>query len=121
MSFQKNVEYTLVEQACDTVPGFRQAYSKFVEHAAIHQKSKSLVINYSRNIAQLALHFTTVPHQVSSDEINAYLYRISVQVNFDADACPCCLSGRMHTIRFFAANAPPPGENVSLTRQHVAS
>jgi site-specific recombinase XerD len=78
MSFQKNVEYTLVEQACDTVPGFRQAYSKFVEHAAIHQKSKSLVINYSRNIAQLALHFTTVPHQVSSDEINAYLYRISV-------------------------------------------
>lgn len=42
-------------------------------------------------------------------------------MNFDADACPCCLSGRMHTIRFFAANAPPPGENVSLTRQHVAS
>lgn len=77
MSFKKNDYYTLVQQACDAVPGFRQAYSKFVEHAAIHQKSKSLVINYSRNIAQLALHFATVPHQVSTDEINSYLYRIS--------------------------------------------
>jgi integrase/recombinase XerD len=78
MSFKKNDYYTLVQQACDGVPGFRQAYSMFVEHAAIHQKSKSLVINYSRNIAQLALHFGTVPHLVSTDEINSYLYRISV-------------------------------------------
>lgn len=78
MSFKKNDYYTLVQQANDAVPGFRQAYSKFVEHAAIHQKSKSLVINYSRNIAQLALHFATVPHQVSTGEINSYLYRISV-------------------------------------------
>lgn len=78
MSFEKNDYYTLVQQANDAVPGFRQAYSKFVEHAAIHQKSKSLVINYSRNIAQLALHFATVPHQVSTGEINSYLYRISV-------------------------------------------
>jgi len=38
----------------------------------------------------------------------------------DADACPCCLSGRMHTIRFFAAHAPPDGKNVSLTPQHAA-
>lgn len=78
MSFNKNDYYTLVNQACDVVPGFRQALTKFVEHAAFHQKSKSLVTNYSRNIAQLALHFATVPHQVSTDEINSYLYRISV-------------------------------------------
>lgn len=78
MSFKKNDYYTLVQQASDAVPGFQQAYHKFVEHAAIHQKSKSLVTNYSRNIAQLALHFAAVPHQVSTDEINSYLYRISV-------------------------------------------
>ena len=78
MSFKKSDYTTLVQQASDGVPGFRQAHHKFVEHAAIHQKSKSLVTNYSRNIAQLALHFAAVPHQVSTDEINSYLYRISV-------------------------------------------
>lgn len=41
-------------------------------------------------------------------------------MNFDVDACPCCLSGRMHTIRFFAAHAPPSGRNSSPTLQHVA-
>lgn len=78
MSFKKSDYCTLVQQASDGVVGFRQAYSKFVEHAAIHQKSKSLLTNYSRNNAQLALHFGTVPHLVSTEEINSYLYRISV-------------------------------------------
>lgn len=78
MSFKKNDSSTLVQQACEVVPGFRQAYNKFVEHATIHQKSESLATNYGRNLAQLALHFGTVPHQVSIDEINSYLYRISV-------------------------------------------
>jgi hypothetical protein len=41
-------------------------------------------------------------------------------MGFDADACPCCLTGRMHTIRFFAANAPPNDANISLTLQQVA-
>ena len=54
------------------MPGFQ------VEHAAIHQKSTSLATNYGRNLAQLALHFGIVPHQVTIDEINTYLYRISV-------------------------------------------
>ncbi len=47
MSFKKNDYCTLVQQASDVVPGFRQAHNKFVEHAAIHQKSKSLVTNPS--------------------------------------------------------------------------
>ena len=50
MSFKKSDYYTLVKQAGDVVPGFRQVYNKFVEHAVINQKSKSLVTNYSRNV-----------------------------------------------------------------------
>ena len=67
MSFKKSDYYTLVKQACDSVPGFQPAWQQFVEHAAIHQKSKSLVTNYSRNIAQLALHFGLVPHRITID------------------------------------------------------
>jgi len=78
MSFKKSDYNTLVKQASDVVPGFRQAHNKFVEHAAIHQKSKSLITNYSRCLAQVALHFGIPPHKVTTDEINSYLYRISV-------------------------------------------
>jgi hypothetical protein len=38
-------------------------------------------------------------------------------MGFDADACPCRLTGRMHTIRYFAAHAPPA---ISLSPQQVA-
>jgi site-specific recombinase XerD len=78
MSFKKNDYYTVVQQAGDSVPGFRQAYHQFIERATIAQNSKSTVINYSRCVAQVALHFGMVPHKVTSDEINSYLYRLCV-------------------------------------------
>jgi hypothetical protein len=34
--------------------------------------------NYGRNLAHLALHFGRVPHQIEVEEINAYLYRLTV-------------------------------------------
>jgi predicted Zn-ribbon and HTH transcriptional regulator len=37
-------------------------------------------------------------------------------MGFDVDACPCCITGRMHTIRYFAANAPPKSEKISPTK-----
>jgi len=44
----------------------------------IGQNSKSLIVNYSRSLAYIALHFSRVPHQVSVEEINAYLYSMMV-------------------------------------------
>lgn len=81
MSFKKKNYYTIVEQAKDHVSGFRDAYSKFIERVSIDQNSKSLITNYSRNLAALALHFDRLPHLVSIDEINSYLYRMSVHEN----------------------------------------
>ena len=78
MSFKKKDYYTFVEQAKDSVPGFSDAFSKFVERVTIDQNSKSLITNYSRSLASVALHFGKVPHAISIDEINSYLYRISV-------------------------------------------
>ena len=77
MSFKKSDYYTLASKASDIVPGFQAAWQKFVEHATIHQKSKSLATNYGRNIAQVALHFGKVPHLISIGEIRTYLYHIS--------------------------------------------
>ncbi len=77
MTFKKKDYYTIVQQAQDVVPGFRDAYAKFIERVMIDQNSTSLITNYGRNLAHLAFHFSRVPHLVSADEINSYLYQLS--------------------------------------------
>ena len=42
------------------------------------KNSKSLIDNYSRRLAYIALHFNKPPHLISVNEINAYLYRMMV-------------------------------------------
>lgn len=69
---------TVVLQAKKGVPGFAIAYAKFIEKATIDQSSKSLIVNYSRSLAYIALHFNRNPHLISVEEINSYLYRMMV-------------------------------------------
>jgi len=72
---------TVLSQAKNGVPGFANAYAKFIEKVTIGQNSKSLVVNYSRSLAYISLHFSRLPHLVSVDEINAYLYSMMVHQN----------------------------------------
>ena len=78
MTFKKESYYTIVAQAKDLVPGFRSCFSRFEERVVLDRLSDSLIRNYGRNIAHLALHFGRLPHELSIEEINAYLYRKSV-------------------------------------------
>lgn len=78
MSFKKNDFYTIVQQACDTVPEFKIHYHQFIEKATLAQNSESLIANYSRCIAQIAIEFNRTPHYISAEEINTYLYRLCV-------------------------------------------
>lgn len=78
MSFKKKDFYTVVQQACDTVPEFKIHYHQFIEKATLAQNSESLIENYSRCIAQVALEFNRTPHYISAEELNTYLYRLCV-------------------------------------------
>jgi len=79
MSIKEKKQYnTVLSQAKKGVPGFENSYAKFIEKVTIGQNSKSLIVNYSRSLAYLSLHFNRVPHEISVDEINAYLYRMMV-------------------------------------------
>jgi site-specific recombinase XerD len=72
---------TIVAQAKKGVPGFAIAYAKFIEKVTINQSSKSLIVNYSRSLAYVSLHFSRCPHEVSVEELNSYLYRMMVHEN----------------------------------------
>ena len=63
MSFAKTGYNTIVSQAKKNVVGFAAAYTKFIERVTIDQNSKSMITNYSRSIAAIALHFNRVPHE----------------------------------------------------------
>ena len=78
MSFKNKTYNTIVSQAKNNVVGFSVSYSKFIQRVTIDQSSKSMITNYSRSIAAIALHFNKVPHEVSVEEINSYLYRMTV-------------------------------------------
>jgi integrase/recombinase XerD len=81
MTFKKENYTTTLTQAKTIVPCFREAFSRFEERLVLDQCSKSMLSNYGRNLAHLALHFGRVPHEVSVEEINAYLYRLTVHDN----------------------------------------
>jgi integrase/recombinase XerD len=101
MSFKKENYNTLLNQAKSNVVGFREAYSKFIERVTIDQCSASLISNYSRSISTIALHFNRVPHEISVDEINSYLYRLTVHEKLSISYFKQAVYGLRHWFRVF--------------------
>ena len=101
MTFKKENCYTIINQAKDLVPGFRDAFSLFEERVVLDRLSKSLSNNYGRNVAHLALHFGRVPHEVSVEEVNSYLYRKTVHDNLSESYFKQTVFGMRFWLRLF--------------------
>lgn len=104
MTFKKENYTTTLQKAKQFVPGFSMAYSVFEERAVLDQCSKSMISNYSRNLAHLALHFGRVPHEVSVDEINSYLYRLTVHEKLSISFFKQTVFGLRYWFRLFGMN-----------------
>ena len=92
---------TLLQQAKTNVPGFGMAYAKFIERVTIDQNSKSMISNYSRSLASIALHFNRPPQELSVEEINSYLYRMTVHEKQSASYFKHAVYGLRHWFRLF--------------------
>jgi integrase/recombinase XerD len=101
MSLYPKSYTTIVAQAKINVPGFSTAYSRFLERVTIDQCSKSMITNYSRSIAAIALHFNRVPHEVGVEEINSYLYRMTVHEKQSISYFKQAVFGLRHWFRLF--------------------
>ena len=60
-----------------------------------------MIINYSRSIAAIALHFNRVPHEISVEEINSYLYRMTVHEKQSISYFKQAVYGLRHWLRLF--------------------
>lgn len=99
-TFSKNYT-TILVKAKQVVPGFAQAYALFLERVTIDQASPSLINNYSRSISHVALHFGRVPHEISIEEINGYLYRMTTHEKLSISYFKQAVFGLRHWFRIF--------------------
>jgi site-specific recombinase XerD len=101
MTINERQYNTLVMQAKANVPGFKDAYALFVQRVSIDQKSKSLISNYGRSLANIALHFGKVPHLITVEEINSYLYRMTVHEKLSISYFKQAVFGLRHWFRLY--------------------
>ncbi len=105
MTFKKENYTTTVQKAKVVVPpGFKQAFSRFEERMVLDQCSKSMASNYGRNIAHMALHFGKLPHEVPIDQVNSYLYRLTVHDNLSISFFKQTVFGLRYWYRLFGLN-----------------
>jgi integrase/recombinase XerD len=71
--------FTIVEQACHEIHGFKKLYEELQDKILLSGQSKSTLTNYSRKVAQVSLHFGKLPQQISEKEMNRYLASVARQ------------------------------------------
>lgn len=67
---------TLVQQAIGKVTGFELLYKELERTINVTGKSKSTLINYSRHLANLALHYQQLPTSLDQEQILDYLHLV---------------------------------------------
>ena len=71
--------FTVVEQACHQIRGFRKLYEELDDKVRLSGHSHSTLNNYARKLAQLSLHFGKLPENISEKEVNKYLANLARQ------------------------------------------
>lgn len=82
----KTKEATLLQQACAKIPGFSELYTRLDQRVTLDGKSDSLLHNYSRQLAKIALHYNRLPGDLTNEEISQYLYDIAKRHKTPSDS-----------------------------------
>jgi|WetSurSiteA1Bulk_404760.scaffolds.fasta_scaffold47361_1 integrase/recombinase XerD len=69
--------FTIVEQACHEIHGFKKLYEELQDKILLSGQSKSTLTNYARKVAQISLHYGKLPQHISEKEVNRYLAMIA--------------------------------------------
>ena len=70
---RKKSEFTILERAMQTVPGFDKVYHKMKQQTILGGRSQSTLENYLRRIALVCLEYNRLPEDISEEEISEYL------------------------------------------------
>lgn len=76
MNIMKQQGATLVQRACAKVAGFKSLHKRLEKKIIVSGKSISTLNNYMRCLAHVALHFSCVPSQLDTEQIEEYLLMV---------------------------------------------
>lgn len=71
--------FTVVEQACHEIRGFRNLYEQLDDKVRLSGQSLSTLKNYARKLAQMSLHFGKLPQHIDEKQVNKYLASLARQ------------------------------------------
>jgi integrase/recombinase XerD len=77
---------TYVAQACTKVKGFKEFFYRIKRRMKTSGRSESTFKNYTRHLAQLALHYNALPGDLSDEQIEDYLYLMQQQHNVPSES-----------------------------------
>jgi integrase/recombinase XerD len=69
--------FTIVEQACHEISGFRKFFEELEEKMVLSGQARTTLSNYGRKVAHISLHFLKLPQNISEKEINRYLANLA--------------------------------------------
>ncbi len=104
---------TIVQNACCSVDGFNALYQKFSQRMVINDRAHSTSATYGRSLAALALHFNCLPTQLTTDQVNEYLYLVKQQRGEGCDStfkftiCALRFAYRMEGLEELRLQLPP--------------
>jgi len=75
---RKKSEFTIVEQAIQTIEGFQKVYKTLQQQTILRGQSQSTLENYIRQIALISLEFKKLPEDLSEEDINGYLTALAL-------------------------------------------
>jgi len=71
--------FTVVDQACHEIRGFRNLYEQLDDKVRLSGHSLSTLKNYARKLAQMSLHFGKLPQYIEQKQIDKYLASLARQ------------------------------------------
>jgi len=75
---QQQPGQTIIHRAAKEVPEFATQLKKFHQQMTLSSFSKSTLYSYARAVSGLALHFEKTPLDLDDEQINNYLYKLTL-------------------------------------------
>ena len=69
----------IVQRACNEINGFRELFEELDDRVRLSGQSSCTLVNYSRKLALLSLHFGKLPQDITDKEINKFLADLARQ------------------------------------------
>ena len=110
---QLQEKQNLVDRAIREVPGFEMMYHRFRRNLSVLGRSAGTLEGYGRHLASISLHFGRTPLELSSDDVQEYLFELQ---NRSETPSQTCFKHTVYGLRFLLKSEGYPYDYLMLPK-----